>query len=193
MFSYIRICSHLSKIHAWFRQDLWNEDTTRLTSCPRQWIYSLSSGSCTTLHTNLLESETCWRALRSKTRRLWRLDWRTIKGDSSLTVDELAWCSVFRSSSSMKVGVVAQVKFIVLSFRVKIQGLALIGCASQWPYWRYCFESEDYLQGENIISLIGRRRRLCTVLFLKASLLESQKFRCRLGGGCIVASRARIP
>jgi hypothetical protein len=33
--------------------------------------------------------------------------------------------------------------------------------------------SEDFLQGEDLRSMIERRRRLCTVSFLKASLLES--------------------
>ena len=65
-----------------------------------------------------------------------------------------------------------QVKFRVLPFRVKIKSLALIGCAWQWPCWRHCFESGDYLQGEDPRSLIGQRRRWCTVSFLEASLLE---------------------
>jgi hypothetical protein len=34
------------------------------------------------------------------------------------------------------------------------------------------FVSEDVLQGEDLRSMIGRRRRLCTVSFLEASLLE---------------------
>jgi hypothetical protein len=43
---------------------------------------------------------------------------------------ELAW-SFVTANSDMFVGVTAQEKFRVLSFRVKIQGLALIGCAWQ--------------------------------------------------------------
>ena len=35
--------------------------------------------------------------------------------------------------SGMDVGATAQVKFKVLPFRGKIQGLALIGCVWQWP------------------------------------------------------------
>jgi hypothetical protein len=35
------------------------------------------------------------------------------------------------------------------------------------------FVSEDFLQGEDLRSMIGRRRRLCTLFFLEASLLES--------------------
>jgi hypothetical protein len=93
----------------------------------------------------------------------------------------------------MKVGATAQVKFRVLSFRVKIRGLTLIGCAWQWSYGRHCFESGDYLQGENLRSSIGRRWRLCTIPLLEASLLKSLEFRCCLGGGCTVAARAEIP
>ena len=70
------------------------------------------------------------------------------------------------------VGATAQVKFKVLPFRVKIQGLALIGCASNDLVEGIVFESGDYLQGEDPRSLIGRRRRWCTVSFLEASLLE---------------------
>jgi hypothetical protein len=43
-------------------------------------------------------------------------------------VEGLAWCFKF-CRSSMQVGVTSQVKFKVLSFKVKIQGLALISCA----------------------------------------------------------------
>ena len=46
-------------------------------------------------------------------------------------------------------GATTYVKSKVLPFRVKIQGLTLIGCAWQWSCWRHCFESENYLQGEN--------------------------------------------
>jgi hypothetical protein len=41
--------------------------------------------------------------------------------------------------------------------------------------------NEDFLQGENLRSLIGRRRRLCTVLFLKTSFLKKLEFWCCLG------------
>jgi hypothetical protein len=59
------------------------------------------------------------------------------------------------------------VKLRVLPFRVKIQVLALIGCAWQWQCscWRHCFESKNYPQGKNLRSLIGRQWRLCTVPF----------------------------
>ena len=53
-------------------------------------------------------------------------DWRLCDDE------ELAWSFGFRSIG-MFVGVTTQVKFKVLPFRVKIQGLALIGCAWQWP------------------------------------------------------------
>jgi hypothetical protein len=43
------------------------------------------------------------------------------------------------------------------------------------------------------VDLIGRRRRLCTALFLEALLLESLEFRCCIGGGCIVAARTETP
>jgi hypothetical protein len=44
---------------------------------------------------------------------------------------ELAWIFVI-SDNVLYVGAIAQEKFGVLSFRVKIQGLALIGCV--WQY-----------------------------------------------------------
>ena len=53
------------------------------------------------------------------------------KGGSSLrAVEGLAWCSRLYISG-MKVGATTQVKFRVLPFRVKTQGLALTGCAWQ--------------------------------------------------------------
>ena len=52
-------------------------------------------------------------------------------GELSLrAVEGLAWCSGLRSSG-MQVAAATQVKFRVLPFRVKIQGLALTGCAWQ--------------------------------------------------------------
>jgi hypothetical protein len=44
---------------------------------------------------------------------------------------ELAWCFV-TSNSDLYAGATAQEKFRVLSFTVKIQGVALIGCV--WQY-----------------------------------------------------------
>jgi hypothetical protein len=35
--------------------------------------------------------------------------------------------------------------------------------AWQWPCWRHCFVSEEFLQGENLWSMIRRRQRLCTI------------------------------
>jgi hypothetical protein len=84
----------------------------------------------------------------------------------------------------MYVGVTTKVKFRVLPFMVKIQDLTLIGCL------RHCFETRDYFQGKTRRSFIRRRERLCNVLFLEASFLESLKFRCYLGRGCIVVARA---
>jgi hypothetical protein len=49
------------------------------------------------------------------------------------------------------------------------------------------FVSDDFLQGENLRSMIGRRRRLCTVSFLEASLLEKLDFWCCLGGVNVAA------
>jgi hypothetical protein len=46
---------------------------------------------------------------------------------------ELAW-SLVTLNSDLFVGATAQKKFGVLSFRVKIQGLALIGCVWQCSY-----------------------------------------------------------
>jgi hypothetical protein len=114
------------------------------------------------------------------------------KGGLNLcAVEGLAWYFGLRSSG-MEVGAAAHVKFGVLPFKVKTQGLALTGCAWQCHCWRHCFESEDYLQGENLRSWIGRRQRWCTVPFLEASLLKSLIFRCCLGGGCITVARAVI-
>jgi hypothetical protein len=117
-----------------------------------------------------------------------RDQWTSNGGSSLCDDEEFAWCFRIRSSS-MQVGATTQEKLTVLPFRVKIQGLALIGCAWQWPCYRNCFESGDFLQGENLRSMIGRRRRLCTVFFLEASLLENMNFRCCLGGVCAAATR----
>jgi hypothetical protein len=38
-------------------------------------------------------------------------------------------------------------KFKVRPCRVKTQGLALIGCAWQLPFWRHCFMSADFSPG----------------------------------------------
>jgi hypothetical protein len=58
-----------------------------------------------------------------------RRDLRSSNGGLFLCGDEeLARCFV-TWSSSMQVGATAQEKFKVLSFRMKIQGLALIGCS----------------------------------------------------------------
>jgi hypothetical protein len=57
--------------------------------------------------------------------------------------------------------------------------------------WRYYFESEDFLEGENLRSLIGRRWCLCSVPFLEASLLEKMNFWCCFGGVRAVVSRNR--
>jgi hypothetical protein len=91
-------------------------------------------------------------------------------------------------SSGMRVGATAQEKFKILPFRVKIQGLALIGCAWQCSCWRHCFERDDFLQGENLRSMIGRRQRLCTVSLLEASLMAKLIFWCCLGGVSVVVS-----
>jgi hypothetical protein len=106
-------------------------------------------------------------------------------GDEELTRCSISW------SSSMQVGATAQEKSTVLSFRMKIQGLALIGCTWQLSCCRHCFESEDFLQGENLRSMIGRRQRLCTVPFLEASLLEKLDFWCCLGGVSTAVLRNR--
>ena len=50
-------------------------------------------------------------------------------GDWRLCGDEELASSCRRRSNGMLVGATSQVKFKVLPFRVKIQGLALIGCA----------------------------------------------------------------
>jgi hypothetical protein len=49
--------------------------------------------------------------------------------------------------------------------------------------------NEDFLQGENLRSMIGRRRRLCTDYFLETSLLEKLEFWCCHGVVIAVATR----
>jgi hypothetical protein len=44
------------------------------------------------------------------------------------------------------------------------------------------FPSKDFMQGENLRSMIERRWRLCTVFFLGTSLLEKLDFGSYLGG-----------
>jgi hypothetical protein len=54
------------------------------------------------------------------------------------------------------------------------------------------FESGDYLQGENLRSLVGRRWCWSVVSFLEESLSKSLYFRCYVGGRCIVVVRSGI-
>jgi hypothetical protein len=49
--------------------------------------------------------------------------------------------------------------------------------------------SENFLQCENLRSMIGQRRCLCAVSFLEASLLEKLDFWCCLGGVSTAATR----
>jgi hypothetical protein len=49
---------------------------------------------------------------------------------------ELAWWFVTRSSR-IKSGATTHKKSKVLPCRVKIKDLTLIGCVTQWPYWRH--------------------------------------------------------
>jgi hypothetical protein len=91
----------------------------------------------------------------------------------------------------MQVGATAQEKSTVLSFRMKIQGLALIGYTWQLSCCRHCFESEDFLQGENLRSMIRRRQRLCIIPFLEVSFLEKMDFWCYLGGVSTAVLRNR--
>jgi hypothetical protein len=51
------------------------------------------------------------------------------------------------------------------------------------------FVSEDFLQGENLRSMLERRRHLCAASFLKASLLEKLEIWCCLGGVSTVVAR----
>jgi hypothetical protein len=69
---------------------------------------------------------------------------------------------------------------------VKIQSLSLIGCACQCSCWRHCFEREDFLQGENLRSVIGWWQRFCIVSFLEASLMEKLIFWCCLGDSVLL-------
>jgi hypothetical protein len=49
--------------------------------------------------------------------------------------------------------------------------------------------SDIFLQGENLRTMIGRRRCLCTVLFLEASHLDMLDFSCYLGGVSVAVAR----
>jgi hypothetical protein len=49
------------------------------------------------------------------------------------------------------------------------------------------FVGEDFLQGENLRSVIGQQRRLCNVSFFEASVLEKLEFWCCLGGVSVAA------
>jgi hypothetical protein len=49
--------------------------------------------------------------------------------------------------------------------------------------------SENFFQGENLRSLIGRWRCLCTISFLEASLLEKLDFWCCIGCVSTIATR----
>jgi hypothetical protein len=90
--------------------------------------------------------------------------------------EELARCFV-TWSSSMQVGATAQERFKGLSFRVKIQGLALIGCAWQWSCWRHCFESEVLSSGwkpkiyDRAMAVLAHCFLLEGVAFWRAQLL----------------------
>jgi hypothetical protein len=97
----------------------------------------------------------------------WRQDWRTsYVGLSLCTVEGLSWCSRFHNSN-MNVGAAAQVKFRVSPFKVKIQGLALIGCAWQWPCWRYYFERGGGLSSRRKPKIFDR----ATTMLVHCSLL----------------------
>jgi hypothetical protein len=48
--------------------------------------------------------------------------------------------------------------------------------------------SGEFLQGENLRSMIGQRRRLCNISFLETSLLEKLHFWCCLGGVSVAAT-----
>jgi hypothetical protein len=61
-----------------------------------------------------------------------RIGGLAIGGSSLYTVKGLAWCCGFHNSS-MQVGAATHVKFRVFPFRMKIQGLTLIGCTWQYP------------------------------------------------------------
>jgi hypothetical protein len=51
------------------------------------------------------------------------------------------------------------------------------------------FVSDDFLQGENLRSTIGRWWCSCTVSFLETSLLEKLDFWCYLGGVSVAGTR----
>jgi hypothetical protein len=126
----------------------------------------------------------------------WRMTWKPSFWGSAMVVwvfvttrTCLVICDL--KQQHRKVGAIAQVKFKSLPCRVKIQGLVLISCAWQWPRWRHCFLREDFFQGENLWSMIWYKQRLCTIFFLKASLLEKLYFWCCLGGVCSTTARNR--
>jgi hypothetical protein len=55
------------------------------------------------------------------------------------------------------------------------QGLALVGCDWQCSYWRHCFMSKDFHQGETYGLWLGDDNA-CAPFPLKASLLEKLDF-----------------
>jgi hypothetical protein len=67
--------------------------------------------------------------------------------------------------------------------------MALAGCTWKWPVEGIVFVSKDFLQGENLNSITGRRWRLCTVFLLEASLLEKLDFWYCLGRIYAAATR----
>jgi hypothetical protein len=87
------------------------------------------------------------------------VSWQNWLGDSWL------------EAAAPNMGATIQEKFKFLLFRMKIQGLALVGCVWQWPCSRHFFVSEDFLQGESLRSMIGWWWHFYTVFFLKALLL----------------------
>ena len=91
-------------------------------------------------------------------------------------------------NSSMRVGAAVQEKFKVLSFSVKIQDLSFLIVPDNVLVEDIVLRARIFLQGENLRSTIGRRRRLCTVTFLEASLLEKLNFWC-----CLSSISTAIP
>jgi hypothetical protein len=90
------------------------------------------------------------------------------------------WC-LMTCTSSLGFILCGALECLVLTLRVKTLGLLFIGCVLQWPWRRHCFESSNYVRGENLRSWIGRRRRLYSVSSMEASFV-GELFLCFVCG-----------
>jgi hypothetical protein len=93
-------------------------------------------------------------------------------------------------AAASEVGVTTYEKFIVFNFKGENRRSRL-----NWLYMAMTFVeaivfgSKDFLQVENLRSMIGRWWCLYTISFLKALVLEKLNFWCCLGGVSVVTTR----